>query len=263
LEKVGNSNPVLYPSAEDLFNMDGETLRSDGGSQGRGGDGDFNVLTYRFPESAVGALGAVEGTAVGRTTSWSEFLEAALEAAEKGGPLLLLAPEGGDAAASPSAASRLDRLAVLLVRQVLKQVRSSAGEPGNAGNGPALPGQRGDRGGERGDDRGTTLSRLLGQAAIRRRLQPDLSAYDESWDFMMALAQGALQGRIPSVSGLCRQVGCPLATGQRRVERLEELGLIKRSQDPDNLRRHRVELSERGRGLIETYLDALAAGKVN
>jgi DNA-binding MarR family transcriptional regulator len=245
--------------------MDGETLRSGGGSQARGGDGDFgdfNVLTYRFPESAFGALGAVEGTAVGRTTSWSEFLEAALEAAEKGGPLLLLAPEGGDAAASPSAASRLDRLAVLLVRQVLKQVRGSGGEPGVKADGPPAPGQRGGEPGH-GDDRGTTLSRLLGQAAIRRRLQPDLSAYDESWDFMMALAQGALQGRIPSVSGLCRQVGCPLATGQRRVERLEELGLIKRSQDPDNLRRHRVELSERGRGLVETYLDALAAGKVN
>jgi len=236
--------------------MDGETLRSGNGGRARSGDSDFNVLTYRFPESAMGALGAVEGTAVGRTTSWSEFLEAALEAAEKGGPLLLLAPEGADAAADPAAASRLDRLAVLLVRQVLKQVRGSGGESAKV-EGPA------PQGGDHGGDRGTILGRLLGQAAVRRRLQPDLSTYDESWDFMMALAQGALQGRIPSVSGLCRQVGCPLATGQRRVERLEELGLIKRSQDPDNLRRHRVELSERGRALIDAYLDALASGTVS
>jgi DNA-binding MarR family transcriptional regulator len=258
--EVGNSFRALSPSAEDQFNMDGETVRSGNGSRARSGDSDLNVLTYRFPESAVGALGAVEGTAVGRTTSWSEFLEAALEAAEKGGPLLLLAPEGGDVAAGPSAASRLDRLAVLLVRQVLKQVRGSAGEPDQA-DGPPLRGNEG--GGERGGDRAAALARLLGQATIRRRLQPDLSAYDESWDFMLALAQGTLQGRIPSVSGLCRQVGCPLATGQRRVERLEELGLIKRSQDPDNLRRHRVELSERGRALMEAYLGALASGTVS
>lgn len=235
--------------------MDGETVRSGNGRQARS-EGELNVLTYRFPESTVGALDEVEGTAVGRTASWSEFLEAALEAAEKGKPLLLLAPEGDEAVAGPSSGSRLDRMAVLLVRQVLKQVRGSdgngAGQPAKA-DGP--PPRRGDR--------GETLARLLGQAAVRRRLQPDLSAYDESWDFMMALAEGALQGRIPSVSGLCRQVGCPLATGQRRVERLEELGLIKRSQDPDNLRRHRVELSERGKALIDAYLDALAAGSVS
>jgi hypothetical protein len=246
-----------------LINMDSETLRSGDGRQARS-DGELNVLTYRFSESAVGALGAVEGTAVGRTASWSEFLEAALEAAEKGGPLLLLAPEAGDTLAGPSDSSRLDRLAVLLVRQVLKQVRSGACEPGATGGGPVVPSHRaGDRGEDRGGDRGTILSRLLGHASVRRRLQPDLSAYDESWDFMLALAQGTLQGRIPSVSGLCRQVGCPLATGQRRVERLEELGLIKRSQDPDNLRRHRVELSERGRTLIDGYLGELASGKVS
>jgi DNA-binding MarR family transcriptional regulator len=227
--------------------MDGQNLRSGSGTPTRGGDSDFNVLTYRFPESALGALDAVEGTAVGQTSSWSEFLELALEAAEQGRPLLLLAPDQKEGSTLPADANRLDRLAVMLVRQVLKQVR------GNAPDGSsAVPAVR-----NAGGERSTVLANLLNQAEIRRRLQPDLSPYDESWDFMMALAQGGLQGRVPSVSGLCRQVGCPLATGQRRVERLEELGLIQRSQDPDNLRRHRVELTQRGRGLVDAYVDGL------
>jgi len=251
--KGTSAGPGAQSPAEDLFNMDGENLRS-GGSPTRGGDGDFNVLTYRFPESAVGALDAVEGTAVGHTSSWSEFLELALEAAEQGRPLLLLAPEQQEAGAAPGAGNRLDRLAVMLVRQVLKQVRGGGKEAG-----PAAAAMPATRSGATGD-RSARLGHLLAQAEVRRRLQPDLSPYDESWDFMMALAQGGLQGRVPSVSGLCRQVGCPLATGQRRVERLEELGLIQRSQDPDNLRRHRVELTERGRGLVDAYVDSLAAG---
>ena len=230
--------------------MDGHTLRSGNGTPTRDGDSDFNVLTYRFPESALGALDAVEGTAVGQTSSWSEFLELALEAAEQGRPLLLLAPDQKEGGAHSSDTNRLDRLAVMLVRQVLKQVRGSTTE-GAGGVAAAAP--RGNASGERS----TVLANLLNQAEVRRRLQPDLSPYDESWDFMMALAQGGLQGRVPSVSGLCRQVGCPLATGQRRVERLEELGLIQRSQDPDNLRRHRVELTQRGRGLIDAYVEGL------
>lgn len=233
--------------------MDGEHLRSGGGHPTRGGDSDFNVLTYRFPESALGALDAVEGTAVGQTSSWSEFLELALEAAEQGRPLLLLAPDQKEGSGPSGDGSRLDRLAVMLVRQVLKQVRGSGAKDSAQA---AAPGPRGGGTGERS----SVLANLLNQAEIRRRLQPDLSPYDESWDFMMALAQGGLQGRVPSVSGLCRQVGCPLATGQRRVERLEELDLIQRSQDPDNLRRHRVELTERGRKLIDSYLDGLVAG---
>jgi DNA-binding MarR family transcriptional regulator len=237
-----------------LFNMDGQTLRSGNGTPTRDGDSDFNVLTYRFPESALGALDAVEGTAVGQTSSWSEFLELALEAAEQGRPLLLLAPDQKEGSALASDASRLDRLAVMLVRQVLKQVRGNATD-----SAVAAPAARSSAGGERGE-RSTVLANLLNQAEVRRRLQPDLSPYDESWDFMMALAQGGLQGRVPSVSGLCRQVGCPLATGQRRVERLEELGLIQRSQDPDNLRRHRVELTQRGRGLIDSYVEGLGGG---
>jgi DNA-binding MarR family transcriptional regulator len=239
-----------------LINMDGQNLRSGNGTPTRGGDSDFNVLTYRFPESALGALDAVEGTAVGQTSSWSEFLELALEAAEQGRPLLLLAPDQKEGGAMSSDADRLDRLAVMLVRQVLKQVRGNA--PASAG-GVAAAAARSGAGGERGE-RSTVLANLLNQAEVRRRLQPDLSPYDESWDFMMALAQGGLHGRVPSVSGLCRQVGCPLATGQRRVERLEELGLIQRSQDPDNLRRHRVELTQRGRTLVDAYVDGLGSG---
>jgi len=250
--------------------MDGENLRSGSDGPTRGGDGDLNVVTYRFPDSALGALGAVEGTSVGQTSSWSEFLELALEAAEQGRPLLLLAPDRAEAGTGLGAgdAARLDRLAVMLVRQVLKQVHGSAkgagSAPATARGAAQMAGQptgqparqaAADQGGQRSE----VLANLLAQAEVRRRLQPDLSPYDESWDFMMALAQGGLQGRVPSVSGLCRQVGCPLATGQRRVERLEELGLIQRSQDPDNLRRHRVELTDRGRGLIDAYVDNLSA----
>ncbi|HKY94185.1 MAG TPA: winged helix DNA-binding protein [Kiloniellales bacterium] len=233
--------------------MDSEHLRAGSGNPTRGGDSDFNVLTYRFPESALGALDEVEGTAVGQTSSWSEFLELALEAAEQGRPLLLLAPDQKEGGSKASEGDRLDRLAVMLVRQVLKQVRGSTKDSGGAAAvARSTAGERGER--------STVLANLLNQAEIRRRLQPDLSPYDESWDFMMALAQGGLQGRVPSVSGLCRQVGCPLATGQRRVERLEELGLIQRSQDPDNLRRHRVELTERGRNLVDAYVDSLGSG---
>lgn len=101
------------------------------------------------------------------------------------------------------------------------------------------------------------LGRTLALVARRRDLLPDLSPYDESWAMLIAATLAEREGKRISVSELCRRIGCALATGQRRVDRLERLELLDRAADPDDLRRHIVFPTERGRKAAQDYAESV------
>jgi len=96
-----------------------------------------------------------------------------------------------------------------------------------------------------------------GMRAIRLRRNELLGKpvfRDPAWDMLLDLVVAADERRAVSVSGLCHASGVPTTTALRHVERLETLGLLKRTPDPADKRRFWVdgepEALVRGREII-------------
>lgn len=83
-----------------------------------------------------------------------------------------------------------------------------------------------------------------GMRAIRLRRNEILGKpvfRDPAWDMLLDLVVAADERRAVSVSGLCHASGVPTTTALRHVERLETLGLLKRTPDPADKRRFWVD----------------------
>lgn len=83
-----------------------------------------------------------------------------------------------------------------------------------------------------------------GMRAIRLRRNELLGKpvfRDPAWDMLLDLVVAADERRAVSVSGLCHASGVPTTTALRHVERLETLGLLKRTPDPVDKRRFWVD----------------------
>ena len=126
-----------------------------------------------------------------------------------------------------------------------------------AAPGDALPPTGGSAAGSAPDPLARAFSGLMSLVELRRELLPDFSPYDESWDLLLCAALCERLGQGVSVSELCRRIGCALATGQRRVERLERLQLLDRAPDPGDLRRHAIFPTEKGRKAAADYVAAV------
>lgn len=168
-----------------------------------------------------------------------------------------------------------DALVVTLLRLLVENHPASealAGETGRdegsrrpsdqlgagAGFADTIDDRAGDASPEKSDTLAIAFSKLLSLVDLRRGLLPDVSPYDESWTLLLCAALAEREGRGVSVSELCRRIGCALATGQRRVDRLERLELLDRAPDPDDLRRHSVFPTEKGRKAAQDYAAAVS-----
>jgi hypothetical protein len=83
-----------------------------------------------------------------------------------------------------------------------------------------------------------------GMRAVRLRRNEMLGTpvfRDPAWDMLLDLMVAAEGARPVSVSGLCHASGVPTTTALRHVDRLEALGLLTRTPDPDDKRRFWVE----------------------
>lgn len=173
----------------------------------------------------------------------------------------LLAPD--IPARSAGARQAYDELVVALLRLLVENHpgggrRGPAREVLSDGNGLSSPRSDPEQAEPaRGDALAGALSKLLSLVDLRRSLLPDVSPYDESWTLLLCAALAEREGRGVSVSELCRRIGCALATGQRRVDRLERLELLDRAPDPDDLRRHSVFPTEKGRKAAQDYAAAV------
>lgn len=77
-------------------------------------------------------------------------------------------------------------------------------------------------------------------------LLPKNMLRDISWDLMLELFLAAEQGRNPFIKQLESIAGEPIANAMRRIDNLEESGLLKRRQDEDDHRRVHVSLTRKG-----------------
>lgn len=77
---------------------------------------------------------------------------------------------------------------------------------------------------------------------------------DPAWEMMLDLAVAEASSRHISVTSLCIASGAPTTTALRRIDDLEEAGLLKRVPDGRDRRRILVELTEQGRGRMEAFV---------
>jgi DNA-binding MarR family transcriptional regulator len=86
------------------------------------------------------------------------------------------------------------------------------------------------------------LTRRLGPVFEKARITP------QQWSVLSALSQE--DGPVTLVA-LSRRLGVTKQNMTGMMSRLEQLGLAERNDDPQDLRSSRVQLTRRGRGLVE------------
>ena len=90
-----------------------------------------------------------------------------------------------------------------------------------------------------------SLQALLRLRHVRATLFPERIFVQPAWDMLLELLECRLRRRRISVSGLYLAAGVPPATALRRMQDMEDAGLIVRVSDPDDRRRQFVELTPR------------------
>jgi DNA-binding MarR family transcriptional regulator len=84
---------------------------------------------------------------------------------------------------------------------------------------------------------------------------------DPAWDILLDLYAAELEGQRVSVSSLCIAASVPPTTALRWISAMTEDGLLQRELDPTDARRVFIQLSERAKLSLKSYLtDMMAAG---
>lgn len=84
---------------------------------------------------------------------------------------------------------------------------------------------------------------------VRRTLSGDLSS-DPCLDIILHIADAEQKGKVLSVSSACAASGVPQTTALRRIEDLENAGLVERRASPSDRRLSLLHLTEAGRGCV-------------
>lgn len=108
---------------------------------------------------------------------------------------------------------------------------------------------------------------LLSRARHARQLRATMSAFlprdllvDPAWDMMLDLFVAAGTGERLCVKDLRLMSGESAAGAMRRIDRLQESGLIARHPDPNDQRRVHVGLTEQGQMAMAAMLEHLFEG---
>jgi DNA-binding MarR family transcriptional regulator len=95
-----------------------------------------------------------------------------------------------------------------------------------------------------------TLTRQLGPLFHRAKITP------QQWFLLNELAASETS---PTLAGLARRLFVSKQNVTGMVRRLEELGLLKRSDDPADLRSNRIGLTRRGSEVVDRIAPAYGA----
>lgn len=101
------------------------------------------------------------------------------------------------------------------------------------------------------------LLELLRTRDIKTRYFTDRLFVDPAWHMLLDLMENHLLERSVSVSSVYLASGVAAATASRRLEEMEEAGLVGRWSDPHDRRRQFVQLTDRAIELVTKYLVAL------
>ena len=111
--------------------------------------------------------------------------------------------------------------------------------------------------------RGATEAEVRAVLAARRTREEVIGAElfaDPAWDILLYLYAASLKQCRVTVSELTLASAVPQTTGLRWINKLDELGLIKRSGDPLDGRRIWVELSDEGKLKMNAFFNAIRSG---
>jgi DNA-binding MarR family transcriptional regulator len=98
-----------------------------------------------------------------------------------------------------------------------------------------------------------SLHALLSLRELRGALFPEKLFAQPAWDMLLELLECKLRQRRISVSSLYLAAGVPPATALRRIQDMEDVGLISRVCDPSDRRRQFVELTPQTLHRLRTF----------
>ncbi|MEI4480653.1 MULTISPECIES: response regulator [unclassified Phyllobacterium] len=101
------------------------------------------------------------------------------------------------------------------------------------------------------------LLELLQTRDIRTRYFTDKLFADPAWHMLLDLMENRLLDRQVSISSLYIASGVAASTASRRLDEMEEAGLVERWNDPDDGRRQYAKLTDRSVELLNAYLSTL------
>ena len=81
---------------------------------------------------------------------------------------------------------------------------------------------------------------------------------DPAWEMLLDLAVAEASGRWVSVTSLCLASGAATTTALRRIDDLQEAGLVERQPDATDRRRINVRLTQTGRTRMQEFVDRQA-----
>lgn len=87
---------------------------------------------------------------------------------------------------------------------------------------------------------------IKGRLDMRKKYLPEAALGEPPWNILLELFCQFAEGASVSTKSLCIAAECPDSTALRHIERLEEVGLIRRSRSRSDLRVTLVELTEQG-----------------
>ena len=99
------------------------------------------------------------------------------------------------------------------------------------------------------------LTKLRGVRRLRSRFLPAHLFADPSWEMLLDLYDADLATTPVSVTTLSNSSALPLTTALRRLDVLEQEGLVSRFQDPTDRRKTLVRLTGEGRAAMERFFD--------
>jgi DNA-binding MarR family transcriptional regulator len=102
------------------------------------------------------------------------------------------------------------------------------------------------------------LRRVIHARAERRKFFPEHLFADPAWDMLLDLYHAHVLSKRVSVSSLCSASNAPATTGLRWIKTLEQEGLVDRTPDPLDGRRHFISLSTSGLECMDGFFESLA-----
>jgi len=96
--------------------------------------------------------------------------------------------------------------------------------------------------------------RYLRARRERARLFPEELFADPAWDILLDLYVAQANKQRISISAACIASGVPSTTGLRWIGRLEELGLVRRNDDPNDRRRAYIALTPTAVSRVERWI---------
>jgi hypothetical protein len=99
------------------------------------------------------------------------------------------------------------------------------------------------------------VRRYLRARRLREQLLPAELFADPAWDMLLDLYASELEGCPVSITSACVASAVPATTALRWLVRIEELGLVERSDDKKDNRRTFVQLTLSARAAIERWLE--------